>query len=65
MGCAHNVVRARLPVDGEFTICKVVTGLTLVSHDASAIENRLARGGGLPMWTSLGARPVAALTELL
>ena len=38
--CADNVVRALLPVVGQVAIGQVVTGQTLVSHDASAVENR-------------------------
>ena len=37
--CADNVVRALLPVGGQLAIGQVVTGQTLVSHDASAAEN--------------------------
>ena len=64
--CADNVVHALLRVGGLVAIREMVTGYTMVTHDASAVE-RTARGGrrSLPMWTSLGARPVAALTELL
>ena len=38
--CADNVVRAILPVGGQVAIGQVVTGQTLVSHDASVVENR-------------------------
>ena len=64
--CADNVVRAPLLVGGQVATGQVVTGQTLMSHDTSAAENRQGGSrGSLPMWTSLGARPVAALTELL
>ena len=45
-------------------IGQVVAGQTLVPHDAGANTVR-GRRGSLPTWTSLGARPIAALTELL
>ena len=63
--CADNVVRALLPVGGQVAMGQVVTGQTLVSHDASAVEKRKETRGSLPIRTALGARPVAALTELL
>ena len=38
--CANNVVRALLPVRGQFAMGQVVTGQTLVSQKASAVNNR-------------------------
>ena len=38
--CSENVVRALLPVGGQVAIGQVITGQTLVSHDAIAVENR-------------------------
>ena len=36
-----------------------------MAKDAGAFKIVRGRRGSLPMWTSLGAKPVAALTELL
>ena len=63
--CADNVVRAPLLVGGQVATGQVVTGQTLVSHDTSAVETVRGSCGSMPMWTSLGTRPVAALMELL
>ena len=63
--CANNVVRALLPIGGQGAIGQVVAGQTLVPHDAGAVEIVRRRRGSLPMWTSLGGRPVVTLTELL
>ena len=63
--CADNAVRALLPVGGHVTIGQVVTGQTLVFHDTSAVTTRQESRGSRPMWTSVDARPVAELTELL
>ena len=37
---ADNVIRAFFPVGGQVKISQVVAGQALVSHDASAVENR-------------------------
>ena len=63
--CADNVVRALFPVGGQVEIGQVVTGQTLASHDSSAVKTVRGNSGSLPMWTSLGPRPVAALTEFV
>ena len=66
LACADNVVRALLPVGGQIAIGQVVPGQTLVSHHTCAVENCQ----GEP-WESAnvdfvgGAKPVAALTELV
>ena len=67
--CPNNVVRALLPVGGQVAI--IINRPGGRGSDAGApttpLRLKTARGrrGSLPMWTSLGARPVAALTELL
>ena len=38
--CADNVVHALLPIDGQVALGQVVTGESLVIHDANAVENR-------------------------
>ena len=39
---------------------ELFAGQTLTSGDPSEFENHVRRGG-LPMWTSLGAKPVHSL----
>ena len=60
-----EIVRALLAVVRQVGVGEVVVGQALVAGDPGAFENRERRRGSLPMWTSLGAKLVAALTELL
>ena len=56
--CADDIVRALLTVGREVAVGEMLEGQALVAEDAGS-------RGSLPMWTSLGAKPVTALTELL
>ena len=60
-----GIVRALLAVGRQVAVGEVVAGQVLVAGDR-AFENREREARKpLPVWTSLGVKPVAALTELL
>ena len=60
-----DIVRALLAVGRHVAVCEVVAGQALVASDLGAFKIVRGRRGSLPMWTSLGVKPVATLTELL
>ena len=62
---ADDIVRALLAIGRQVAVGEVIAGQALVT--ATPLRSKIVRGrrGSLPMWTSLGAKPVASLTELL
>ena len=62
---ADDVVRALLMVGRQAAVGEMIAGKALVTEDAGAFKMVRERRGSLPMWTSLGAKSEAALTELL
>ena len=62
---SHKLVDALLALASEVAIGELVVVEVLVGTTVRSIKNGDGRRGRRPMWTSLGARPVAALTELL
>ena len=52
-------------VGHQVAVGEVIAGEALVVGDPDAFENREGEVRSLSMWTSLGAKPVAALTALL
>ena len=59
-----DIVRGLLAVGRQVAVGEVIAGQALVIGDPGTFENR-ERKARNPMWTSLGAKPVAALTESL
>ena len=62
---ADDIVRTLLSVGLQVEVREVNTGQALLAYGPSAFEHREGRRGSLSMWTSLGAKPVAALNKLL
>ena len=62
---ADDIVRALLAVGRQVAVGEVVAGQALVAGDPGAFENRSREAGKLTMLTSLQAKQMAALTELL
>ena len=62
---ASNIVRVMLAVHRQVAVGLVVAGETLVAGDSSALENRGESRGSRLIWVLLGAKAVAALTEVL
>ena len=60
-----DIARALLAVGRQVTVGEVIAGQTLMTGDPGAFKIVRGRRGSLPMWALLGAKPVAALTELL
>ena len=60
-----DIVRALLVVRQHVAVGEVVTGQALVASDPGAFENREREARKPTQVTSLGAKPVAAGTELL
>ena len=61
----NDIARALLAVDRQVAVGEVVASQALVAGDPGAFEIVRERRGSLPMWTSLRAKPVAALTVIL
>ena len=61
---ADDTVRALLVVGRQVTSGEMIAGQALVPEDAGAFKTREREARKLAMWTSLRAKPVAALTEL-
>ena len=62
----NEIVRAMLAVGRQVAVGELVAGQALVAGGPGASEDREREARKpLPMWTSLGANPVAALTEML
>ena len=59
-----DIVRALLAVGRQVAVGEVVAGQALVAGDPGAFENHEREARNPTMWTSLGAKPVAALTKL-
>ena len=51
-------------VGRKVAVGEVIAGQVLATGDPASPKLVRGRRGSLPMWTSLGAKPVAALTEL-
>ena len=62
---ADELVGPLLPFTSEVAIGEMVAVKALVSSAVGAVEAARGRRGKRPICTSLGASPVAALTELL
>ena len=60
-----DIVLALLAVGRQVAVGEAVAGQALVARDP--VRSKIVRGrrGSLPMWTSLGAKRVAVLTDLL
>ena len=62
---ANELVGSLLPFTSEVAIGEMVAVKALVDSTVGAVEDGEGGRGKRPICTSLGARPVAALTELL
>ena len=62
---AHQGVRASLAVGSQVDMFQLIASEALVFTSKRVLEDGEGRRGRLFMCTSLGADPVAALTELL
>ena len=60
-----DIVRSLLAVGHQVAVGEVVASQTLMDGDPRAFENCKRQAPKLPMWTSLGAKLMALLTELL
>ena len=62
---SHKFIGTVLAFASEVTIGELIAVEFLVDTTERSFKDGEGRRGKRPMWTSLGARPVAALTELL
>ena len=62
---SHELADALLPFSGEIAIGEMVAVKALVAPPWERSKTARGRRGKRPICTSLGARPVAALAELL
>ena len=60
-----DIVRGLLGVGRQVSVGEMIAGQFLVTEDPGALKIVKGRRKRLPMWISLGAKPVATLTELL
>ena len=65
MVLVDDVARTLLAVGHQVAVGEVVASQTLMDGDPRAFENCKRQAPKLPMWTSLGAKLMALLTELL
>ena len=65
MVLTDDIVHSLLVVGRHVVVGEVVVGQALVAGDPGAFEIVRGRRESLSMWTSLRAKPVAALTEWL
>ena len=65
MVLADDIVRGLLALGHQVAVGEVVAGQTVVAGDPGAFDNLERETRKPALWTSLGAKPVAALTELL
>ena len=62
---ANKIIRALLSVCSQVAVRQVVADQTLMSRDSGAFENRQRETWKSTNVKLVGAKPVAALTELL
>ena len=62
---SHKFVGALLTLASEIAIGELIAVEVLMGTTVRSIKDGERKARERPMWTSLGARPVAALTELL